>query len=456
MTKTVFWALLLVLAFMPVAQAHGAPTGRAIDSRVLTDNTQGGDYGEISLEVTNVPNPVAANEAVDLLALDVREAYGPDGSEGVWMRLVYQGGGEGTHRIELGFSVGGSQVSRFFESSDLITWAGDADFVLAEPIPVGDGYPQAMEFFLSSNSIGSGTLTDISIVSKLNGSDGDFAPGTYQTILGLPAELPFEDSETLDFVMDGPDELLRLEGFTDVDLANAGDLEITLTNVVGESQFVSFATQMGFGGTLGVTPNSVALGPMETVTLTLSPSAPISGTATLTATSDLGGRATGSFAYQTESVPLPDTDGVFGIDELLPPGASYEFTFLEAGSFGYHCHPHPFMTGNIVVQEGANPLGATTHDVVIFDNGLQSTPEEMGFLDAATGTTTTTIYEGDTVRWTNSGTHPDYHNINPGGHDGTPHDHGNHDLGDDKDTPSMAVPLLGVAVLALAFVRRRP
>lgn len=454
MTKIAIWALLLVLVAAPVVQAHGAPTPRAIDARIVTDNTQGGDYGEFALEVTNAPNPIAANEAVDLLGLDVREAYGPDGSEGVWMRLVYQGGGEGTHRIELSFEVAGTQVTRFFESADLAKWAGDADFVVAEPIPVGDGHPRALEFFLSSNSIGSGTISEVSLVSKFNGGDGDFAPGTYQTILGVPATLPFEDSETAPFPMDGPDELISIDGLVDVDLGTVATMDLSLTNLIGESQFVTFSSTMGFGGSLGINPTSVALEPMQTVTVTLTPTAPISGMATLTASSDFGGRASGAFAYETESVPLPDTDGEFGIDELLPPGASYEFTFLEAGSFGYHCHPHPYMTGTVLVQAGANPLGATTHDVIIFDNGLQSTPDEMGFMDAATGTSTTTIYEGDTVRWTNSGAHPDFHNVNPGGHDGTPHDHG--DGGDDhEDTPGLAIPALGLALFALALVRRR-
>ncbi|MDH3298505.1 MAG: cupredoxin family copper-binding protein [Gemmatimonadota bacterium] len=35
---------------------------------------------------------------------------------------------------------------------------------------------------------------------------------------------------------------------------------------------------------------------------------------------------------------------------LLPPGASFTHTFSQAGSFPYHCEPHPFMTGSIVVE----------------------------------------------------------------------------------------------------------
>lgn len=35
---------------------------------------------------------------------------------------------------------------------------------------------------------------------------------------------------------------------------------------------------------------------------------------------------------------------------LIDPGAAYVTTFDKAGTFTYHCEPHPFMTGVIVVD----------------------------------------------------------------------------------------------------------
>jgi plastocyanin len=35
---------------------------------------------------------------------------------------------------------------------------------------------------------------------------------------------------------------------------------------------------------------------------------------------------------------------------FLEPGATYSHTFEQAGSFDYHCEPHPFMEGAVVVQ----------------------------------------------------------------------------------------------------------
>ncbi len=36
--------------------------------------------------------------------------------------------------------------------------------------------------------------------------------------------------------------------------------------------------------------------------------------------------------------------------ENMKKGDSYSFTFNEKGEIPYHCHPHPFMTGKIIVE----------------------------------------------------------------------------------------------------------
>jgi plastocyanin len=44
-----------------------------------------------------------------------------------------------------------------------------------------------------------------------------------------------------------------------------------------------------------------------------------------------------------------DTTGVWASPELSP-GARYSHTFGATGAFPFHCTPHPFMLGKIVVQ----------------------------------------------------------------------------------------------------------
>ena len=35
---------------------------------------------------------------------------------------------------------------------------------------------------------------------------------------------------------------------------------------------------------------------------------------------------------------------------LLSEGDSFTFTFSQAGTFAFHCTPHPFMLGTVVVR----------------------------------------------------------------------------------------------------------
>jgi plastocyanin len=43
--------------------------------------------------------------------------------------------------------------------------------------------------------------------------------------------------------------------------------------------------------------------------------------------------------------------GDFGSAGVLKPGDSYEFLFTEPQEVHYHCEPHPWMTGSIVVEK---------------------------------------------------------------------------------------------------------
>ncbi len=41
---------------------------------------------------------------------------------------------------------------------------------------------------------------------------------------------------------------------------------------------------------------------------------------------------------------------------LIEPGASFTHVFERAGTFPYHCDPHPWMTG-LVIVESSSPAG---------------------------------------------------------------------------------------------------
>lgn len=43
--------------------------------------------------------------------------------------------------------------------------------------------------------------------------------------------------------------------------------------------------------------------------------------------------------------------GPFGSSGVVKPGEKYEFVFTEETEIEYHCQPHPWMTGKIVVTK---------------------------------------------------------------------------------------------------------
>lgn len=43
--------------------------------------------------------------------------------------------------------------------------------------------------------------------------------------------------------------------------------------------------------------------------------------------------------------------GSFGSEGVLKPGDKYEFLFTEETEIHYHCQPHPWMTGTIIVTK---------------------------------------------------------------------------------------------------------
>lgn len=45
---------------------------------------------------------------------------------------------------------------------------------------------------------------------------------------------------------------------------------------------------------------------------------------------------------------------------MVPPGGTFTHTFLRAGTYPYHCDPHPWMTG-VVIVKAATSTGIATY-----------------------------------------------------------------------------------------------
>ena len=59
----------------------------------------------------------------------------------------------------------------------------------------------------------------------------------------------------------------------------------------------------------------------------------------------------------TAHTVTPDTNiadrysGLFGSTGVIKPGETYEFLFTESNEILYHCEPHPWMTGTLIITE---------------------------------------------------------------------------------------------------------
>ena len=48
---------------------------------------------------------------------------------------------------------------------------------------------------------------------------------------------------------------------------------------------------------------------------------------------------------------ITSDDGSWPASQFFGQGESYSYTFTSAGTYAYHCEPHPYMTATVVVTE---------------------------------------------------------------------------------------------------------
>lgn len=71
----------------------------------------------------------------------------------------------------------------------------------------------------------------------------------------------------------------------------------------------------------------------------------------------LNNRVTWENTDQTPHTVTPDTpfkdkySGDFGSPGVVKPGTKYEFLFTGPAEISYHCEPHPWMKGKIIITE---------------------------------------------------------------------------------------------------------
>ena len=325
MIKPVAWALpvaaLALLLALPLAAAHGAGTPREVEVRVLLDDDGALGYGGCGPAQETGTACTPEPEGLDVLALDVREAF-LDDEPAIAFRMIVQSAlvhdGRG---LRLTLTAVGAQQVFAVASPDGIAYTSTDFDLLQGPFDVFDGHPKAVDGWLRLSTLGvavGDTLTGIHLDSTHHDEADDVMPGTYHSNGVEMPHLPHDadPGEALaehlpgTYVVKGPAPLLAFEATPAVlDLGRDGNVTLRVSNpLVATTQSVTLTV---LGDAEGRFPNGAAnatlsLDPGATRELTLRwPALADGGNATALVTSDLGARMERS--VQVVPVPVVNT-----------------------------------------------------------------------------------------------------------------------------------------------------
>ena len=122
--------------------------------------------------------------------------------------------------------------------------------------------------------------------------------------------------------------------------------------------------------------------------------------------------------YVTSGHPSDNTTGtIFDSGNLIKPGATYQFTFSNPGTYNYFCTVHPWMIGQVIVGQGGQPIQTpqtsftpTQQDIQSINRSKASQTIAAEVNVGASQSTTTSIDSNVTVQTTANT--PDSLNVN--------------------------------------------
>ena len=88
---------------------------------------------------------------------------------------------------------------------------------------------------------------------------------------------------------------------------------------------------------------------------------------------------------------------------FLNTGDSFEFRFLEAGTFQYFCTLHPGMTGTIAVAAGEGTVPPGSSDDQVPSAAVDALPADIAMLDFVFDPVDVTVAAGNSITWVNRG-----------------------------------------------------
>jgi hypothetical protein len=324
--RVVRWGLIAAVLASATVTAQ-APL-REIDQQVIVDDEGLVEYGGCPAD-SCVPNFPA--DGIDLLSLDVREAFLADQRPALCFRLSYDIANPDVPSRTVFVSYAGAKVNEF-------TMAGldapaasvaESDRVLG-PTSYGDGMTVEAWFAYDTLGIQPGaTLSEIRLQSRTGTQPDDDMPGPwYSNGVAVPhvphsadAAEAVEEHPPGNYVVKGPSPLLFDVKSTPDDAAFPHAWSISFTNPLTSLGQTVNATVNG-NVSVNLDPASVVLGPGQTATINVTGLVPPeTGTVRLILVSDLGAQAVVDLGFASPPAKeSPATPGIVLIATLLAFG----------------------------------------------------------------------------------------------------------------------------------------
>lgn len=289
-------ALLAALA-APSVQGHGAASPREIDTRLLLDDDGLLEYGGCGLAglagLPCTPTP----EGLDLLTLEVREAWLTGQPALVWRITFHEHMVHDGRSLKLEFQANGTPQVLAVAGGDGTRYTSKDVDRLDGPFPVFDGHSLGVDAWVRYDRMdvqASTELTNIRVVSQHHDADDDLLPGTYMSNGVVAPHVPHDTDpgealashEPASYTLRGPAALIEA---TPPLVAAAGTPTVLLVRNPLTTLAQTVAVRVGNGTAATLTNLTLDAGATRAVELV----AP-QGTHALDVTviSDLGGHAT--------------------------------------------------------------------------------------------------------------------------------------------------------------------
>lgn len=289
-------ALAVLIALATPAQGHGAAAPREIDARLLLDDDGLLGFGGCGLAELAALPCTPQPEGLDLLTLEVREAWLAEQPALVWRMTFYQHVVHDGRGLHLSFAVNDTSHALVVSGGDGTLYSS-TDFARIDgPFPVFDGHSQGIDAWLPYEDLGvqaGSTLTAIRLASQHHDEDDDLLPGTYM-VNGVEAPHVPHDTDPGEALASHEPATYTLKGpavLIDVTPPLVAEAGVPATLRV-RNPLSTFAQSVVVSASSGAaTPANLTLdaGATRSIEL-LAPRGALS--LDVTVTSDLGGRAT--------------------------------------------------------------------------------------------------------------------------------------------------------------------